>query len=347
MATFGPVGHNFHRVLVPLQAIDCPTMTVFKNELAKVLPGGANAGASVQLHLSNGVLDYGNIGIRNYNVSDGGDGLEIYGNFDGSTRLRYNAAGSMSESNGAVFRIGSADNANQTNDGIKIYNLEIDGTGTLHTANGAIWGAIIGASHTNDKNAADTTNVHMQGCHIHHSRQSGLKIHGNGGTGDVHVFGCTMEFSGLQYNTPGDSSTQSAGYGEGCYVGDGNGGDSWHNVTIESCHVKNVTMGEGIELKRNGTNGLVVNNLVHDVTIDNGGAIKLEDNNQEYTVRNNRVFNVSSTVHSDSDGVGIFATGGGIIENNIVWDCELACFAYTRALSSLSLIHISEPTRPY
>ena len=313
------IGWDNGRVPVPADVIDCPNMGAFTTQLARALPGGDLNNQVVKLHLSNGNVDYGAIGIRNYN----GPGLEIYGNEDGSTVVRAGAGGSMAEANFACFRLGSADGARQTNRNVSIYNLDLRGGGSLGTTNGVNWGVILGGAFDTDENRGNVFNIHVQGVRASDVRQEGFKVDGNGGTDGVTVQQCTVRRTGLAY-TPGTSD----GFGEAFYWGDGNSGRPYFNGLLDRCHAFDVTMGEGVEFKRGGTNNGVVDSLFHDILIDNGGAIKFEDNDGSYFAHGNIVYNVSSTPDSDHEGVGILLTGGGNVTNNIVWNCERACSAF-------------------
>ena len=324
--TFPDVGWVAGRVAVPGGAVTCATLGAFQTELNKVRLGGANAGDSVDLHLTG--TTYAELGVRNYNCTDGGNGLRIYGNADGTTVVGYTGSG-MTEANSTCFRLGSASGLRQTNTRISVYNIDFDAGGTLGTTNGAIWGVIVGGACDGDVYRGNCFEIHFQGCRVRDTRQSGTKTDGNGGTDGVTWQQCTIDTTGLQY-TSGDSS----GFGEGMYVGDGNTGRAWSNITIDRCEISAVLMGEGIEFKRNGGNGLITDCHIHDVTIDNGGGIKFEDNPNEYTARRNRIHDIKSNADSDASGAGIFMTGGGILENNIVWDVEAGCITVALALTA-------------
>ena len=315
----------------------CATLGAFQTELNKVLLGGANAGDSVDLHLT-GTL-YKEIGIRNYNCTDAGTGLRIYGNADGTTVVQFSGTTSplvsptgMTEANSACFRLGSASGLRETNTRIEVYNIDFDGNGTLGTTNGCTWGVIVGGAYDGDPNRGNCFEVHFQGCRVRDTGQSGCKTDGNGGTDGVTWQQCTITTTGLRY-TSGDSS----GFGEGMYVGDGNTGRAWSNITIDRCEISAVLMGEGVEMKRNGGNGLITDCHIHDITMDNGGGIKFEDNPNEYTARRNRVHDIKTNADSDdSASNGICMTGGGILENNIVWDIESGggCVMMPHAIAS-------------
>ena len=319
---FLPTGWAAGRVAVPGGAIDCPDMTTLVTEINKVLPGGSNAGDSVVLSASG--LQYGQIGLDSYDCSDGGDGFELYFREDGASQITHNAAGSMGDAHSALFRLKNGANK------VSVYNGDFVGNGSLGTSNGAIWGGAIGGSYDNDPNRGDVFDVLLRGCRFRDTRQSGVKIDGDGGTDGVTMELCTVDNTGLQY-TVGSSS----GFGEGVYVGDGNTGRAYSNVTVTQCEVMNVLHGEAIEGKRNGTNVVVSYNHVHDVVVDSGGAIKFEG---PYTARGNRVHAVSTNVDSDSDGSddgdGIEVVAGALIENNIVWDVTGDCVSAGRTQSA-------------
>jgi len=327
---FLPVGWDNGRVAIPAGAVDVPNMGALTSELAKYVGGGSLAGQSVDLYLS-GAL-YGAIGIRNYNCTDGGTGLRLYGRQNGTTVVRFGASGSMPESQSCCLKVASASGSRQTNRRISIYNLDFDGVGSPQTSNGAIWGTNFGSSFGSDNNRGDIFEIHIQGCRIRNVRQSGVKLDGDGGSDGATIRLCTVQGTGFQHV----AGTSSDGFGEGIYLGDGSTGRGWNNFTVEQCHVFNTVQGEAIELKRAGGGvGAIRHCLVHDIEIHSGGALKTEDDSfSAYEVIGNRAFNVTSTGDSAHEGIGLFMTGGGTVENNIIWGCERSCLTFSLALDS-------------
>lgn len=299
------------RVPVPAGAIQCPDEASFHSTVQTYLPGGANAGQSVNIHLNG--LQYDRLGIDGYVCTDGGLGMMKYGNQDGSTEIRYGNTDVTGDAHSAVFRL---KNGFETGG---LFNVRIDGQSTGDGV-GAIWGLIVGAAFDNDPRRGDVHNYVVRGVEVHHTQQATIKIDGDGGTDGVHVSYSTFRDTGI-----GDAEFE--GFGEAVYVGDGSTGRAYSNVTVEFCHVHDVFMGEGIEAKRNGTNVVIRYNWVHDVVIRDGGGIKGEGPAEVY---GNRIARVSTIPESTtSNGNGIQMQRGGELYNNVIWDCTGYCLMLT------------------
>ena len=315
---FKDVGHFTGRVPVPAGAVQVATVAEFRAELNKVLPGGVNAGDSVDLHFT-GTFYY-EIGIEGYVRTDGGTGLRLYGNQDGSTRIGFIGTGGvtdrMLEAHSACIRVGSAENQFDPNSHIEIYNFELDG-GSTGDGIGAKWGLILGGANDVDAYRSNVSQIFVQGVEVHHTQNSGIKIDGNGGTDGVTIQQVTVREVGQQYE--GQSGVE--GLGEGIYCGDGGTGRAYSNVLLDRCHVYgtagNVNFGEGINTKRNGTNVEIRDCVVHDIEIDNGGGIACE----EYAeVRGCRVWGISRNGFSDTNYPAAVAfERGGLVENCVIW----------------------------
>lgn len=311
------VGWDFGRVEVPATATECPNMPSLMAELAKYAPGGPLDGQAGEIAMTGGDV-YGRFGIDFWSFTNK---LKVYGRQDGTTQVRGTVGGGNGLDRGHAFRMEGVRN-------VEIYNIDFNAEGQLHTSNGVQSATILGAHWAGDTTRADVFNIHMQGCRFRNSRQAGIKVDGDGGTDGVTLQQCTAMNTGLQW-TAGDSE----GFGEGIYCGDGNSKRAWSNITFDRCHVFNVYMGEGIEMKLNGTNGLVKDCWIHDVLIDNGGGLKFTDNDT-YQAIGNSIWNIGSTPDSDTEGYGIFTTGGGTFLNNTVWNCERATVGFSRSLDS-------------
>ena len=299
------------RVPVPAGAIQCPTEASFHATVQDYLPGGPNAGQSVNIHLNG--LQYDRLGIESYECTDGGLGMRKFGNQDGSTEIRYGNTDVTGDAHGAIFRL---KNGFATGG---LFNVRLNGQSTGDGV-GAIWGLILGASFDNDQNRGDVFNYVVRGVESHHVQQSTIKVDGDGGTNGVHVSYSTFRNTGI-----GDANFE--GFGEGVYIGDGNTGRAYSNVIVEFCHIHDVFMGEGIEAKRNGTNVVIRYNNVHDVVIRDGGGIKGEGYAEVY---GNRIARVSTHANSTtSNGNGIQMIRGGELYNNVIWDCTGFCLMLT------------------
>jgi hypothetical protein len=115
--------------------------------------------------------------------------------------------------------------------------------------------------------------------------------------------------------------------GEGIYVGSGDEpGDDTHGVLVRGNHVWNAT-DEGVELKGYTFDCVVEYNLIHDLVIKDGGAIKVstpdyddpELRNSGHVVRGNITYNIETrTVYSDGNGICLLR--GSTAYNNLSYN---------------------------
>ena len=318
-----PVGWTNGWKQPPANAIAVTSTQDFANKVAPYLVGGALDGDSADFVWPSGTFD--EIGIETYVNSDGGSGLGLWGQPNGSTLIEYTGNG-MAAANLCILRVGSPSNQFLPNDGITICNFDFHGRGIVGDLDaGSIWGVVVGGAFAGDPRRSNSSNVTIRGCRVREQRQQGFRFDGNGNTRDCLLEFCTSQDSGRRYQL-GNGGNQGGnpgaiGSGEGIYLGDGNSGRTYFNIIVRNCHVFDIRGGEGIEAKQNGNGVQIVDNYVHDVLMDNGGGIKNIANNT--LVEGNRVHRV--TVNADSDsgsGNAYQLLRTTRFYNNVGWDCD-------------------------
>ena len=313
---FIPVGWDNYRVAPPIGTVVVTNAAMFQTEMDKVLPGGVNEGDSVDIEFTTGTFDEIAI-LGGYQVADGGTGIRLYGQQDGSSRIRFTGNGT-SDAAGACLRIGSEPNQSQVTDGVEVYNLEFDGNSSGN-GNNAIWGVVFGASFDNDTRMGNVHNYRIQGCRLHRMQISALKMDGDGGSSFGVAYGNTVHNTNQRYLNNG----LSLGSGEGIYLGDGNTNRAYDNMIVERNHVYDVNQGEAIEFKANGTNCICRWNYVHDNLVHTGGAIKNIAVGTE--IYGNRVHNIFTNGDSATgSGNAFFIMRTTDLHNTIAWDCDAA-----------------------
>jgi len=132
-------------------------------------------------------------------------------------------------------------------------------------------------------------------------------------------------FGAFVGNTVAGCGRKTGANGEGIYVGSGESpGDDTHGVLVAGNDVSDTTH-EGIELKGFTHDCVVENNVLHDLTVVDGGAIHVTttesgaNNASGHIVRGNIVFNAkTTTVYSDGNGIDF--QRGGLVYNNVLYD---------------------------
>jgi hypothetical protein len=133
------------------------------------------------------------------------------------------------------------------------------------------------------------------------------------------------DFGAFVGNTIRGCGRKAGANGEGIYVGSGESpGDDTHGVLVRGNDISDTTH-EGIELKGFTYDCIVEHNVVHDLTVADGGAIHVgtteagADNESGHIVRGNIVFNTkTTTVYSDGNGINFHR--GGMVYNNVLYD---------------------------
>ena len=133
------------------------------------------------------------------------------------------------------------------------------------------------------------------------------------------------DFGAFIGNTVAGCGRKTGANGEGIYVGSGESpGDDTHGVLVSGNDISDTTH-EGIELKGFTYDCIVENNVLHDLTVVDGGAIHVTttestaNNESGHVVRGNIVHGVKTTT-AYSDGNGIDIMRGATVYNNVLYD---------------------------
>ena len=209
---------------------------------------------------------------------------------------------SGSNADGAVWKV-------RNSVGVELHSMECDGEST--GANGAFAIIVFGARWDNDPNRGDSHYSVVSHCDLHHSRQAIIKCDGDGNSSHGKIIANEIHHAGL-------SGGSGQGFGEGCYVGDGNTKRAHTDATISYNHIWEINDGEGINVKRNCDNATMMFNHIHRVTIDSGGVITTEAFN--CTSHGDRIYDASKVQNGDDEADGYEIVSGDLaITSALVW----------------------------